>query len=321
MARTHAFRKYQLTINNPMEHGHTHDVLRSTISTFSACIYWCMCDEIGEQGTPHTHLFLYFRNAVEFSTIQQRFYGAHIEGARGSCAENRAYIRKDGKWQHDAKHETNLPDTFEESGELPDERTPKQRTSDHVLDMIKSGASDTEILNEHASMMTKLPHISATRQTLLAEQYKDEFRHLDVTYLWGPTGTGKTRGIMEAYGYTNVYRVTNYQHPFDGYCGQPVILFDEFRSSLPLSDMLIYLDGYPTFLPSRYADKVACYSTVYVVSNIPFEKQYPNIQADEPASWEAFKRRFGLIFMGVLSDIGSAFPPEEDTPNNVSTVP
>ena len=45
------------------------------------------------------------------------------------------------------------------------------------------------------------------------------------------------------------------------------------------------------------------------------------IQADEPASWEAFKRRFGLIFMGALSDIGSAFPPEEDTPNNVSTVP
>ena len=85
--------------------------------------------------------------------------------------------------------------------------------------------------------------------------------------------------------------MTNYQPPFDGYKGEPVIVFNEFRSNLPLGDMLNYLDGYPLMLPSRYADKVACYTEVYLVSNIPLEKQYPNVQQEEPESWNAFKRR------------------------------
>ena len=37
MAREKAFRKYQLTINNPTEHGFTHEVIKSTISSFSGC--------------------------------------------------------------------------------------------------------------------------------------------------------------------------------------------------------------------------------------------------------------------------------------------
>ena len=70
-----------------------------------------------------------------------------------------------------------------------------------------------------------------------------------------------------------------------------MLLFDEFRSSLPFGDMLNYLDGYPLMLPSRYADKAACYTEVYLVSNIPLEKQYPNVQQEEPESWKAFQRR------------------------------
>ena len=89
MARSQAFRKVQLTINNPAEHNYSHDTIRTIVQSFSSCIYWCMCDEIGEQGTPHTHIYMAFRNAVEFSTIQQRFYGAHIESAKGSHRENR----------------------------------------------------------------------------------------------------------------------------------------------------------------------------------------------------------------------------------------
>ena len=54
---------------------------------------------------------------------------------------------------------------------------------------------------------------------------------------------------MEKHGYSNVYRVTDYQHPFDRYAQEPVICFDEFRSSLMVGDMLDYLDGYPRHSP------------------------------------------------------------------------
>lgn len=296
VAREEAYRKYQLTINNPEKLGLDHQTLKTTLGTFQGCIYWCMCDEIGnETGTLHTHLYMAFRNAVMFQTIQQRFYGAHIEIARGSHRENREYLLKDGKWKEDAKHETSVPGTFEESGELPPERNARQKQSEAIFTMIVEGADNAEILREHPSAMNRLNHIEATRQTLLEEQFRKEFRELRVEYIWGETGVGKTRSVMEKYGYENVYRVTNYQHPFDGYRGQDVILFDEFRSSLQIADMLKYLDGYPVMLPCRYADRVACFTKVYLISNVPMEKQYPNIQREEPETWKAFLRRFNSI--------------------------
>ena len=90
-------------------------------------------------------------------------------------------------------------------------------------------------------------------------------------------------------------------HPFDGYKGQKGILFDEFRSSLPLTEMLCYLDGYPVPLPCRYADRMACYTEVYIISNIPLEKQYPNVQLETMrASYEDVERwvRTGQVDCG-----------------------
>lgn len=292
MPRTKSYRKYQLTINNPAEHGFTHEMIRDNLATLSGCLYWCMCDEIGgETGTYHTHVYAAFQNAKEFSAIQRRFYGAHIEVARGSHQENRDYILKEGKYQDDPKHDTNLPETFEESGELPQEEDRKTTQSEAILGMIEAGASDAEILREHPSAMMHLPRLEQARQALRAEQFKSTWRDLEVTYIFGTAGSGKTRYVMDLYGYSNVYRVNDYKNPFDGYAGEDVLLLDEFRSSLPLTLILNVLDGYPLRLPCRYTDRQACFTKVFIVSNIPLEQQYPNIQAEEPESYNAFLRR------------------------------
>ena len=255
MARRPASRKYQLTINNPCDHGFTHENIKNNLNGFSSVIYWCMCDELGEQETPHTHIYVVFKNAVMFTTLQKQFYGAHIEMVRGTHQENYDYVRKRGKWNDDKKGETSLPDTFEECGELPPDRDESANQAAIIYEMVKQGASNYEILEAFPNAMSRIEKIDRTRQTILEEKHKRDFRQLEVTYIYGSTGTGKTRYVMELFGYENVYRITNYMHPFDGYKGQDVILFDEFRSSLPISDMLVYLDGYPVNLPCRYADK------------------------------------------------------------------
>lgn len=291
MAREKSSRKYQLTINNPVEHGFTHEQIRKKLSTIKIA-YCCFCDEVGREGTPHIHIFIYSKNAIMFSTIQQRFYGAHIECAVGTCKENRDYIRKEGKYLDSDKKETNLIDTFEEYGEMPIERKGgSDNISSQVLQMIKDGYENLEIIDVFPSYMTKIPHLDKVRQTILSNKFANVFRKLEVTYIYGETETGKTRYVLETYGYENVYKITNYEHPFDAYEGQDVILFDEFRSSLPLKDMLQYLDGYSCRLPARYAERQACYTKVFLISNIPFEKQYINIQETEIKSWYAFRRR------------------------------
>lgn len=289
-------RKWQLTINNPVEKGYTHEEIKNKLAKFKSLIYWCMSDEIGgEEQTFHTHIYIYVRGGIRFSTIKKRFPIAHIEMAKGTSQENKDYVFKEGKWFNTEKGTTNIRESHDEYGQVPVERPGARNDLTDLLDMVKSGMSNYEIITEAPQYIDRIDKIEKVRQILLDEQNGDKWRTLDVTYIWGLTETGKTRSVMEKYGYRNVYRVTDYQHPFDGYKGQDVICFEEFRSSLPIEDMLKYLDGYPVELPSRYNNKTACFTKVYIISNEDIKTLYPNIQRERPRTWSAFLRRVNTI--------------------------
>ncbi len=288
-------RKWQVTINNPADRNQGHDFLKEVLSQFKGCIYWCMSDEVGEQGTYHTHVYFVCANAVKFSVVHGRFPGAHLEIANGTSAENRDYIYKLGKWVNSKKAETNLEGTHDEFGDLPIERQGARNDLADLYDSIKDGLSDYEIIECNPQYMGRLEQIEKVRQVLNYNRFKSVFRELEVTYVYGFSGTGKTRSVMEKYGYENVFRVTDYEHPFDGYKSQDVIVFEEFRSSLKIQDMLNYLDGYPLELPCRYLNKIACYTKVFLISNLDFNEQYPEIQRSYPTTWQAFCRRIGLV--------------------------
>jgi len=295
VAKDYRSRKWQLTINNPTDKGFTHDKLKELAGNLKGVVYWCMSDEIGENNTYHTHFYLAFKDACRFSTLKNLFEGAHFEMAKGTSQQNRDYVFKEGKWEKDKKKVTNLPDTHEEYGDMPIERQGARNDLYDLYDMIKQGLSNYEIMEIEPAYMMNLDKIERARQIIREERYKNEFRHLDVRYIYGNTGVGKTRGIMEMHGYTNVFRVTDYQHPFDNYKGQENIIFEEFRSSLRIQDMLNYLDGYPLELPCRYANKIACYTHVYLITNIPLESQYEEVQKLYASTWQAFLRRINKV--------------------------
>ena len=309
-------RKWQLTINNPMEKEPAldHDRIKLILSHLKGCAYYCLADEVGlETKTPHTHIFLYCKSPVHFSRIKKLFPDAHIEQAHGTVTENRDYVAKSGKWANDEKADTSVPGTFEEWGKLPDEPGQGARTDIGIVyKMIVNGMSNAEIMAENPDYAAQISRMDKIRQDILEAKYRDTFRELEVTYIFGPTETGKTRGIMERHGYGSVYRVTDYNHPFDRYAQEPVMCFDEFRSSLTIGDMLNYLDGYPLSLPARYANRQACYETVYIVSNIDLTDQYFNVQENEPATWRAFLRRIHKVIEyhadGTTQDHGPAIP-------------
>lgn len=316
-------KKYQLTINHPKEKGWDHKKIKQELWDLKSVEYFCLADEIGDKGTYHTHVFLYARSPIRFETLKKHFTEAHIEASRGSCQENRDYVCKEGKWEKSSKAETRVPDSFFEWGELPEELGQGYRSDiAQLYNMIVDGMSNSEIMAENPDLAAHISHMDKIRQDVLEDRFRNTFRQLSVTYIFGPTETGKTRGIMEKHGYGNVARVTDYKHPFDRYASEPVLCFDEFRSSLMIGDMLNYLDGYPISLPARYANRVACYETVYIVSNIDLKKQYPIVQADEDATWKAFLRRIHKVIEyksdGSTIDHGNAmdyiFPPPKPVP-------
>lgn len=150
-------------------------------------------------------------------------------------------------------------------------------------------------MEQNPDYLLNLEKIERARQAVREQQYRNTFRKLKTTYIWGPTGVGKTRSVMEQYSYSGVYRVTDYIHPFDSYAGEEVLLLDEYGSNFKIRDLLNYLDGYPLNLPCRYTNRVACYNAVYIISNLCLSKQYTDIQFDSPATFAALLRRIHTV--------------------------
>lgn len=294
-------RKWQITLNNPQPKGYTHEKIKAELHALKSLKYYCMSDEIG--NTHHTHIYVCFSSPVRFSTLKNHFPQAHLEKAYGSSNENKDYIFKDGKWVNDKKKETNLADTHEEWGTLPEERQGARNDYAELYELIQEGKSNFAIIDEKPDFINQLERIDRVRQIVQEEAFKEIFRNLNVSYFYGETGSGKTRSVMEKFGYSNVYRITNYKNPFDQYQGQDVIVFEEFQSSIPINQMLIYLDGYPIALPCRYADKIACYTKVYILSNIDIREQYTDIQHHNHETWKAFLRRINTIKVFTQNDI------------------
>lgn len=296
MAKDSQSRKWQITINNPLEKDFTHDKIKEILQKIKSCTYYCLSDEIGnKEKTHHTHIYIACSSAVRFSTIKNRFPLAHIEMARGTSEQNRDYVFKLGKYEKE-KGVTKLPNTQEEFGEMPIERQGARNDINDLYDMIKDGMSDFEIFEENANYIMQIDTLEKVRQSVKQEEFKDKIRELTVTYIHGKPGTGKTFGVMNKYGLKNVYRVTSYIHGgFDGYKGQDVIIFEEFASSFKIQDMLNYLDCYPIQLPCRYTNKIACFTKVYIISNTPLFLQYQDVQAKFSDTWQAFLRRIHTV--------------------------
>lgn len=313
-------RKYLLTINNPEQKEITPEEIIKQVKKYS-WRYFCFCAETGSQGVYHFHIFIYYINAVLFSTIKQNFPTAHINAVAGTSRQNREYILKsapehnkkeDGSYEYkDSSGKVhkgiNHTETFQEFGDCPDEQQGRRSDLEDMYFLVKEGYTDSEILELCGETAVKhIDKIGKLRLAYFRDKFAEERRlNLKVNYITGKTGSGKSRDILDEHGDRNVYRVTDYEHPFDSYTLEPVLVLEEYRSSIKLGDILNYLDIYPVDLPARYSQKVACYDTVYVVSNWTFEQQYSDIQKEpeRKADYEAWVRRFNG-FVKEYYDIG-----------------
>ena len=194
----------------------------------------------------------------------------------GTCFENWEYCSKDGNVL------LRLGEEPREEGDPSD--------WERILMMVENGATMMEIIRRFPAQAIRCQS-AISKLMAQVDLESAEWRDVEVSYLWGPTESGKTSMIYKAHGYRDVYRATNKSNPWDMYNGEPVVVFEEFRNSYDIADMLNWIDGHPAMLPARYADRVAKYTTVYIVSNWELEEQYSNLQVRSPETWKALLRR------------------------------
>jgi hypothetical protein len=258
--------------------------------------YFCLSEEIATTGTHHYHIYLERSSAWRYKTILANFPGAHVDIASGTTGENRDYVSKSGKWENTAKAETSVPGSFYEEGDPL--TCSKSSTMQQLIECIQSGQSTTEIILANPKLAFRGEAIDELRERLVSDQSRYQMRTLNVQYLFGATGSGKTRSIYSKYSASEICRISNYPASgirFDAYTGQKVLVFEEFAGQVKIRDMLNYLDIYPITLPARYRDRVACFTEVYLTSNLPPNDLYPYIQEHQPETWRTFWRRIDKI--------------------------
>jgi hypothetical protein len=238
----------------------------------------------------HFHIAFYSDSPIRFDTIKKAYPRAHIEfKSKASTYEQvREYTLKDGA--HEGKEEP-ITEPFEQ-GLLPKDEQGKRNDLEEAKNIALTGATESEALEKCPSVIARYSQFyGKLRNSFLSKKYGESMRkNLMCFYVFGPTGTGKTFSIYDTYGYKNCYVVSDYKHPFDNYDGQDVLVFDEFYSeNLEINTMLKVLDPYPVQLPARYSNKIACFTKVFVISNLKLEDQYRFSQAQL-----AFYDRFAM---------------------------
>ena len=129
------------------------------------------------------------------------------------------------------------------------------------------------------------------------KQRKAAGQQVEVIWIYGEAGTGKTRLAKEQAAKRNTpYYITgSSRDPFQRYNGEDVIIYDEARPpDIRFSDLLKLLDPYgeDVSAPSRYYDKAICAAVYFITSPYSPLEFYKEIMGED---WETQKDGFDQL--------------------------
>ena len=284
-------RDWCFTINNPVQSEQEFITYLKTLPDLRYVVF--QREKAPETGTEHYQGYFEFTQQKWFTTIKKYLskanigVDAHIEARRGKRSQAREYCMDE---------ETRISPQFYEYSEFIEDGERTDLTD--IMHDIENGMSFYDLSKKHGNRFIRvMKWAKEYRQSHLENKFKRVFRNMKVYYIYGSAGCGKTSYVFQKHGYDDVYRTTNYEFGWiDDYNGEKILFLDEFRSSFKISEILDYLDGQPIRIRGRHYNRVACYDTVYIVSNLSLKEQYTNIQQSEPKTWAAFCRRITAVY-------------------------
>jgi hypothetical protein len=258
--------------------------------------YICFQYEKGEEGENlHLQGFMTYRRAIDFKVVKKIYPSIHLDPCYGSNGEAREYCMKEKTRQEEYP--------FFEHGDFVEERQ-RVDTDKFAQDALDLTIPITELFKMYPYLtLHGFAKIKAIRQEALEEHFGNITRDVRVTYIYGKSRVGKTTYPKRVLGYAprEIAKVGKYNSTgqFDQYNMQDIIVFDEFKGQIPLTEMNEYIEGEPLNLPARNTNRAACYTKVFIMSNYPLKEQYLKVrrEGDEP-SYEAFCERIHeIIYM------------------------
>lgn len=239
-----------------------------------------------ETGTPHWQGYVEFDKVKRFGQVRRLVEGLHVEYRLGTQQQAIDYCKglSAGKTPNEVVHEDGTP-TPNVAG---------RRNDIHdAVETLKSGGL-AAVAEENPIALVKYPRGMLLLQTLLPHRAKP---NPEVILLFGPTGCGKTKRFFDECSVDNYWRAPITDGIwFDGYCGQPDALFDDFDgkcSKWSLRFVLQLLDRYPINVPTKGGFVEWVPERIYITTNF-----FPRLWYDwsnREQQWPALVRRISRV--------------------------
>lgn len=200
--------------------------------------------EVGEKGTPHLQGYVELSKQMRLNAVKKFFPRAHIEERKGTAQQASIYCKKDNN--------------YEELGTISKQGQRNDISS--TYEMARNGLSFEKFLDTN-------PNFQNIRIFEIAKSVYQQKRHFKpyVEWIYGPTGTGKTRYVVEHE--KDLWISGRNLKWWQGYDNQEATLFDDFRKDFcTFHELLRILDRYPYTVEVKGGHKELNSKRMYISS-------------------------------------------------------
>jgi len=233
--------------------------------------------EVGESGTPHLQGYIEFDKPIRMASVKSALGTdrVHLELRKAKAHQAAAYCKKDG--------------IFHEYGTAPVVPVEKVDTKARWLKVLRAcQAGDWAWVEENE------PYLWLLQEKKIRSHYKcpRSIEFLDNEWVYGPTGTGKSRTARERY--PDAYIKDASSHWWDGYNGEEVVIIDDLDKYHVKQGyyLKVWADHYAFPAQIKGGQQMIRPKKIIVTSNYSPEEIWQDSTTVDP-----IKRRFKMVHM------------------------
>lgn len=265
MSRTRA---WCFTANNWTESDLqlAHDLFHKHNANYVVC-----GQEVGDQGTPHLQGYVHFKNVRNLEGLKNIHASWHWESAKGNAEQNFTYCSKESNFFEEGKR----PMSQKDKGEIG------KRHLEERWAAAKEGRFE-ELPPENIKIYEYI------QERELSKNIPQWVPH-DSTWVWGKSGTGKSRWARETYPGAYIKAPNKW---WDGYKYEDTVIIEDLdKPTIDKENFQQYLklwtDHYPFQAESKGSMRKIRPARIIVTSQYPIDQ----IIID-PETLTAIQRRF-----------------------------
>lgn len=259
------------------------------------CKYLVYGLEEGSHETPHIQGYIELENPKSMGAMKKLLNrnDVHLEKRMGTAKQASEYCKKEGH--------------FYEKGEM---KKQGERTDlVELAEQVRTGEVNMEQLREDNPMAyhtygRTLEKIEDDRMRKTKREWMTKG-----TWLYGPTGVGKSHRAYEMAEGKSTYVYTEDGRWWDAYKGEEVVIIDDFRGSIPYNQLLKMIDKWEYKVPRRGREPMMFLAKEVIITSALHPKDvYKNLAAGD--NLNQLYRRVEIV---KCTEVGAQKSPEGNT--------